>query len=43
MERYSGLHLTRPTVKNKKIGACEQVDCVYGDTDDEEEVENAVG
>lgn len=43
MEGYDRFYLTRPAVKDKQIHACEQVDCVYSDTNDEEEVENAVG
>lgn len=43
VEGYGRFYLTRPAVENKQIRACEQVDCIYCDADDEEEVENAVG
>ena len=43
VEGYGRFYLTRPAVENQQVDACEQINCVYGDADDEEEVEDAVG
>ena len=43
MERYCRFDLTRPAVEDQQIRACEQVDGIYSDTDDEEDVEDAIG
>lgn len=43
MEGYGRFDLTRPAVEDEQVGACEEVDCIDSDADEEEKVENAVG